>query len=392
MSTIEETPAADHLIENGTTNSIKVLVMGVDEAADVLNKFHAQRILPVHYALVAGDIEGSYYLTINYPRSSVSANGKRERSPENFLAQSTSILSVARIETSVRNHVRLVTDMRNPHAAFLQESIETLGGDLKKGRILRLTADPETTETVLSYVRGTPGLVDRAKVNAPFTSIAIDVPQESRRDVDGSAEFSPEAARSVMKIFCWPEMERDAEIIKRLKRHGLEITSIGSRIFDSPEGDMQELTIMMHGSTDEKLKKVRADIMTLGVRHIDAVEEEDAAQYFQIAFPYGMRHDIMPFTASHNTLSSRGEMTSDAKIITRGTIYSLPEAADVRRALTDGGIPFQQHPVIEHRSNGLPLRSPEYHSLGEDSAAQRSLQELLRRDLTARIKRKQQDL
>ncbi len=100
----------------------------------------------------------------------------------------------------------------------------------------------------------------------------------------------------------------------------------------------------------------------------------------------------MPFHARHNTLSSRGEMTSDLKIISRGTVFSLSEAASVRRELTDGGIPFQQHPVIERRSNGQPLRPAEYHWDKEDSAVLRSVQQLLQQGLKARVERRQKDL
>ncbi len=386
MSTIDEPAVADETVDiSRTTNSVKVLVMGAEEAADVLQKFHAQRILPVHWSLVTGDIAGSFYLTINYPKQTTSAINAKRASPEHFLAQSPSVLRVSHVENSVRNHIRLVTDMRHPDAAFLRQSIESLGGDFQKGRILRLTTDTETTEQVLSYVRGTPGIVDRAKINAPFTSVAIDVPTESRKDTNGSPEFAPAATRSVMKIFCWPEMERDAEIIRRLNRHGLDITSIGSRVFDSPEHEMQELTIMMHGGTPSSLQKARADIMTLGVRHIDEVEEQHAAQYFQVAFPFDTRREMMPFHARHNTLSSRGEMTCDMKVISRGTVFSLREAAIIRRELTEGGIPFQQHTVIERLSNGHPLRSAEYHWDKEDSAVERSLQELLKQGLRERI-------
>lgn len=349
MSTAKETASAgQNEANNHGPQELKVSVVGnAKDAGGVLQRLQARLIRPVNYSIVPGELSGTMEITLSVPgRDPRVEHGNQITDPAQLLAQVHSILTVQRVETSMRRHIRLVTDMGHPDAAAFTNVIEQLGGHAqgKKGT-LKITAGRPVLDGVMACARGMNGLVRQGRVNSPFTTVQQDVPHAAEIDVTGSPDYAPDVERHILRIHTIPGLHHDVEIIEILQRNGFHVSSVGSRAPES-DPDMQELTIKLQDGNDAMLQRALPDITILiGVRNVQRLDQRQAVQYVQAVFPLGRLNDMRRLLRENGHLHNRGRMTPDMQVVVSGSM-PLAGAATLQRELAQSSIGRRPNPAI----------------------------------------------
>ncbi len=401
MPKTEEAPLADLKPELQRTNAMKIRVVGnAKQAASVLHTLNDNRTPARNYSITKGDdVEHSWMITVMEPlESAVTFETHTGGTTERIFAKNSAVLEFSDALDVSRRHFRGIPNLSHPDAGFLQQAVSDLGGQVQgRQKKMKLTTDAATLSQLEAFVRGAPEILERAKVGSPFISAVKEEPRPSGMDVTNDPDFAPEAVRQVLKIEIAvpPDLGHDATILDILERRGLSVSTVGSRFFHTKtDGEIQELTIMMHGGSNETVQKAIADITILiGVRHVDRIEEANAAQYIQLVVPESGERSIPEIRAHYRgLLRDKGAMTDRFQHLVAGTM-PLHFVADLRRrvASTFGN---RQNSVILPNDGNIVMAT-EMRGLGNDNYAeliQQEFSESQRKGLRSFIDGRNRDL
>ncbi len=310
--------------------------------ADVLNAVQGRGHRVDEFTIMPAPDEGRK-IALVLPPSLASKGQPWFREPEDVLRKQKGVDAVRDMETSARQHLRLLLNCHHDQAAFLKFIITSLSGSMKveKGGEVRLqlTADLASIKRILEFLHAENGLGSRVRVNPVYESLA------SRPEVDDLAEGTDRSRSSqrgeevMLRIVGDRKIGPQLDVIRQLEVEGKNVEIVQLSCHPRPPGSESfEMIAVLRMRDLSRLDALRAGIISnhVGVYGADIVTPDKSLQTVQVVTDgYGAR-DLA--NATGGALQAHFKRWGDPRLVVSGSLRS-PSASRIMTDVAEARVP-----------------------------------------------------